>query len=176
MGDFWNDVKHALHMFIKSPGFTIAAVVGTGAGHRGQHGDLHGGECGAAEAAGRIPTRTGSCRLSPDGAPGQCSRLHRYRSSELCQRQTSIFKDVAAYDFGGPGFNVTGGRPEQVHGIHVTEGYFRVFGAPVMLGRTFTAQEDMPERRQGGGAELRTVAAQVWRQSERDWERTAAGQ
>ncbi|MGA2539596.1 MAG: ABC transporter permease, partial [Terracidiphilus sp.] len=44
----------------------------------------------------------------------------------------------------GPGFNLTGGRPEQVHGIHVTQGYFRVYGAPVMLGRTFTPQEDAP--------------------------------
>ena len=26
MGDLWNDIKHALHLFIKSPGFTIAAV------------------------------------------------------------------------------------------------------------------------------------------------------
>ena len=26
MGDFWKDVKHALHLFLKSPGFTIAAV------------------------------------------------------------------------------------------------------------------------------------------------------
>ena len=26
MGDLWNDVKHALHLFIKSPGFTLAAV------------------------------------------------------------------------------------------------------------------------------------------------------
>ena len=26
MGDLWNDVKHALHLFIKSPGFTIAAI------------------------------------------------------------------------------------------------------------------------------------------------------
>ena len=41
------------------------------------------------------------------------------------QRQTSVFKDVAAYDIAGPGFNLTGDRPEQVHGIHVTEAYFR---------------------------------------------------
>ena len=68
----------------------------------------------------------------------------RFQSFEEFRRQTSVFKDVAAYDFGGPGFNVTGGQPEQVHGIHVTEGYFRVFGAPVMLGRTFTPQEDAP--------------------------------
>ncbi len=50
-----------------------------------------------------------------------------------------------AYDNAGPGFNLTGGsRPEQVHGIHVTEGYFRVYGAPLALGRTFTPQEDSP--------------------------------
>ncbi len=51
---------------------------------------------------------------------------------------------MAAYDIAGPGFNITGDRPEQIHGIHVTEGYFRLFGAPVMLGRTFTPQEDSP--------------------------------
>jgi hypothetical protein len=26
MTDLWSDIKHALHLFIKSPGFTIAAV------------------------------------------------------------------------------------------------------------------------------------------------------
>ena len=59
-------------------------------------------------------------------------------------QQTSVFKDVAAYDFAGPGFNITGDRPELVHGLHVSEAYFRVFGAPVMLGRTFSPQEDLP--------------------------------
>ena len=51
---------------------------------------------------------------------------------------------MAAYDFAGPGFNITGDRPDLVHGLHVSEAYFRVFGAPVMLGRTFTPQEDLP--------------------------------
>lgn len=64
--------------------------------------------------------------------------LHAY------QRQTSVFEDVAAYDIAGPGFNLTGDRPEQLHGIHVTQAYFRLYGAPVKLGRTFTAQEDLP--------------------------------
>ncbi|HET6168615.1 MAG TPA: ABC transporter permease, partial [Terracidiphilus sp.] len=63
----------------------------------------------------------------------------------IYQQQTSIFSEVAAYDFAGPGFNVTGDRPKQVHGLHVTEGYFRLFGAPVMLGRAFTKQEDLPD-------------------------------
>jgi hypothetical protein len=44
----------------------------------------------------------------------------------------------------GPGFNLTGDQPEHIHGIHVTEGYFQLFGVPVTLGRTFTPQEDTP--------------------------------
>jgi len=52
--------------------------------------------------------------------------------------QSSVVQDVAAYDFGGPGFNLTGAVPEQVHGIHVSEAYLRLFGASIQLGRTFT--------------------------------------
>jgi len=73
------------------------------------------------------------------------NRLHSTTEFQFFQRQTNIFKEVVAYDNAGPGFNLTGGsRPEQVNGIHVTEGYFRVYSAPVLLGRTFTPQEDSP--------------------------------
>ena len=61
---------------------------------------------------------------------GLANNLHNIPEFHFFQRQTNIFKDVVAYDNAGPGFNLTGGRPEQVHGIHVTEGYFRVYGAP----------------------------------------------
>ncbi len=143
MRDLWNDVKHALQMFVKSPGFTLAAVAALALG------------IGANTAiftvvnavllkpleypdAERIIAVVQTVAAGGNADPTSIPKFHEY------ERQTSIFKDVAAYDFGGPGYNVTGGQPEQVHGIHVTEGYFRVFGAPVMLGRTFTQQEDLP--------------------------------
>lgn len=73
------------------------------------------------------------------------NNLHNIPEFHFFQRQTKLFKEVVAFDNAGPGFNLTGGsRPEQVNGIHVTEGYFRVYGAPLALGRTFTAQEDSP--------------------------------
>lgn len=63
----------------------------------------------------------------------------------LLMQQTSAFEDVAAYDFSGPGVNITGaGEPEQVKAIHVSAAYFRLFGARVETGRTFTADEDRP--------------------------------
>ena len=78
-------------------------------------------------------------------ASGIADNLHCVAEFHLFQRQTNLFKEVVAFDNAGPGFNLTGGsRPEQVNGIHVTEGYFRVYGAPVALGRIFTPQEDSP--------------------------------
>jgi predicted permease len=142
MGNLWNDVKHSLHMFVKNPGFTLAALAALALG------------IGANTAiftvvnavllkplsypdADRIVQLLG---VSPDGRQIGASipKFH------VWQQQTSVFKEVAAFDFAGPGFNITGDRPEQVHGLHVTEGYFRLFGAPILLGRTFTPQEDSP--------------------------------
>jgi predicted permease len=143
MANLWNDVKHSLHMFFKNPGFTIAAVAALALG------------IGANTA---IFTVVNAVLLKPLGYP-DADRIVEFESTypdgnsqgasitkfHNWQQQTSVFKEVAAYDFGGPGFNITGERPEQVHGIHVTEGYFRLFGAPVMLGRTFSPQEDLPD-------------------------------
>jgi len=142
MANFWNDIKHSLHMFIKNPGFTIAAVAALALG------------IGANTAIFTVVNAVILKPLSypdadrivqlqntgPDGNWGGASitKFHNW------QQQTSIFQEVAAYDNQGPGFNITGDRPEQIHGLHVTEGYFRLFGAPVLLGRTFTLQEDSP--------------------------------
>lgn len=142
MGEVWNDIKHALHLFIKSPGFTITAVAALALG------------IGANTA---IFTVVNAVLLKPLSYP-DAERIVEIELSgpqgnapiasipkfHIYQQQTSIFKEVAAYDFAGPGYNLTGDRPEQVHGIHVTESYFRLFGAPLMLGRTFTPQEDLP--------------------------------
>jgi putative ABC transport system permease protein len=75
------------------------------------------------------------------------------------RQQTQVFDSVAAYDFAGPGINLTGGdRPEQVKGIHVSADYFRVFGAPIAVGRTFTAEEDRP-----GGPAVAVISNGLWR-------------
>jgi putative ABC transport system permease protein len=61
------------------------------------------------------------------------------------RQQTRIFSHVAAADFGGAGLNLTGGdHPLQVQGVHVTQQYFSMLGAPVIAGRTFTQAEDTP--------------------------------
>jgi putative ABC transport system permease protein len=143
MANLWNDIKHSLHMFIKNPGFTFAAVAALALG------------IGANTAIFTVVNAVLLKPLSypnadrivqllntgPDGNWNGASipKFHNW------QQQTSVFQEVAAFDESGPGFNITGDRPEQIHGLHVTEGYFRLFGAPVLLGRTFSPQEDSPD-------------------------------
>ena len=140
MGDFRNDLKYSLRMLVANPAFTLTAVAALALG------------IGANTA---IFTVVDTVLLKPLTYP-EADRIVRFMNTSphgsgsssspvnfnVWRAQTSVFQDVAAYDFGGPGFNLTGAVPEQVHGIHVSEAYFRLFGAPVLLGRTFTPQED----------------------------------
>jgi putative ABC transport system permease protein len=63
----------------------------------------------------------------------------------IWKEQRDLFEDVSAYDPTGPALNLLGGGfPEQIQGKHVTADFFHLFGAPVILGRTFSREEDQP--------------------------------
>lgn len=155
MSDLTSDVKHAVRALLKSPGFTLAAVAALTLG------------IGMNTA---IFTVVNAVLLKPLGYPNAdrivqfgersvtiASFLSNVPGFHEYQRQTQVFQEVAAYDMAGPGFNLTGDRPEQIHGIHMTEGYFRLFGAPVILGRTFTPQEDSPN-----GGKIAVLSYGLW--------------
>ncbi len=149
------DLKHALHMFLKNPGFTLAVVAALALG------------IGADTA---IFSVVNAVLLKPltypdadrivqflltgpggEGPGASATKLH------LWQEQTNVFQDVAGYD-GGGGMNLTGGVPEQVHGVHVTEAYFRLFGAPFVQGRPFTQAEDRPH-----GGNVVVISNGLWK-------------
>ena len=142
MDNLLADLRHALRMFAKNPGFTFAVVAALALGI--------GADTAIFSVVNTVllkplsypdPDRIVQFLLtSPQGqGPGaSATEFH------VWQAQKDVFQDVAAYDFSGKGLNLTGAVPEQVHGVHVTEGYFRLFGAPMLLGRTFTTQEDAP--------------------------------
>src|SRR5579863_5428110 len=155
MNNLWTDVKHSLSMFAKNPGFTAAAVAALALG------------IGANTAIFSVVnavllkplTYPDADRMVdfPAQVPGIASSLHCVAEFHFFQRQTNLFKEVVAFDNAGPGFNLTGGLPEQVHGIHATEGYFRVYGAPILLGRSFTPQEDSPH-----GGKVVVLSYSLW--------------
>jgi putative ABC transport system permease protein len=74
------------------------------------------------------------------------------------RRQTGAFQDVAAYRFSL--VNLTGtGDPQQLAAGQVSADFFRLFGAPVIAGRTFTANEDLP-----GSGHVVVLSEGFWKQ------------
>jgi predicted permease len=155
VAELWTDIRHALHLFQKNPGFTIAVISVLALG------------IGANTA---VFTVVNTVLLRPMGYRDADRLVHfeiadkdsKYPFASIpnfraYQQQTSVFSEVAAFDSGGAGFNLTGDRPEQVQGMHVSESWFRMVGAPVWLGRTFTAQEDVPH-----GGNVVVVSYGLW--------------
>jgi predicted permease len=135
------DIKHSLRAFRKSPGFTFAAVLALALG------------IGTNTA---IFSVVNSVLLKPAPFPDP-DRLVLFQNTspqgsgtaaspakfQHWREQTTVVQDVAAFRTGV--VNLTGGAyPEQLHSAQVSADFFRLFGAPVVRGRTFTPQEDLP--------------------------------
>jgi putative ABC transport system permease protein len=155
--NFAGDVKYAARTLWRSPGFAATAILALTLG------------IGANTAIFSVvnavlleplsypqPDRLVALeRHFPDGNGGSVS----VPKFIVWQEQTKVFQSIAAYDFSGPGINLTGGdRPEQVKGIHASSGYFDVFGAPIAMGRAYTAEEDRP-----GGPHVVVISNGLWR-------------
>ncbi|HLK69253.1 MAG TPA: ABC transporter permease [Bryobacteraceae bacterium] len=74
------------------------------------------------------------------------------------RQQTAVFEDVAAYEYSARGLNLSGGaHPEQIRAIRVSAAYFHLLGAPIAVGRTFSADEDRP-----AGALAAVISHGLW--------------
>ncbi|HEX2310031.1 MAG TPA: ABC transporter permease, partial [Vicinamibacterales bacterium] len=152
--DFLRDVRHSFRMFLQSPGFSIAAVAALALG------------IGANTA---IFSIINAVLLKPVPLP-DADRLVVFQTSspegafnaaspakfQHWREQTAIVSDVSAYTSNV--VNLTaGGFPEQMRAARVSAGYFRLFGAEVFRGRTFTADEDRP-----GGERVVVLSHALW--------------
>jgi putative ABC transport system permease protein len=151
------DIRYAGRTLRRSPGFAITAILALALG------------IGANTAIFTVvntvllqplaypePERLVQLELSSPEGNGNITSIPKFM---VWRKQSQVFQDVAAYDLGGPGVNLTGGdRPEQLKGVHVSAGFFRVFGARLVAGRTFSADEDRP-----GGPALVVITGGLWR-------------
>ncbi|MGB8536939.1 MAG: ABC transporter permease [Acidobacteriaceae bacterium] len=155
--DGWRDLRFAVRSLARTPGFTSIAILVIAVG------------IGVNTAVFSV---VNAVLLKPLTYPDPQALVQLVATSDqgslpvasipeynIWQQQSAIFQQVAAYDLGGAGLNLTGGdHPEQVLGIHVTGGYFALFGAPVIAGRTFTAAEDSPN-----GGHVAVLSYGLWK-------------
>jgi len=142
MENFLTDVRHSFRVLIKSPGFTLVAILALALG------------IGANTAIFSVLDQV-ILRPLPFPDSERIMSVHRHFPNGdgqsvsipkfVAWREAKAFGSMAAYDFGGITLNLgNGDRPDPVTAVHVTSGFFDVFGVKPILGRTFTEAEDSP--------------------------------
>jgi predicted permease len=153
-----SDVRYAFRQLLKSPWFSIVAIVGLGLG------------IGANVALFSVVNSV-FLRPLPYREPARLVRLSSTheeqnltrvgfsypRFLEVQQRQ-QVFSDLALS--AGNGFTLTGrGDPEQLIGLHASASLLPTLGLQPLLGRNFSAEEDRP-----GGEAVVLISQGLWRQ------------
>ena len=142
-----SDVRYALRVLARNPGFTAVAILTLALG------------IGANTTMFSVVNAT---LLKPLPFPeahrlvmvwqGQVSdptslnivALPNYRD---WLEQNRVFEGIALFDSAGKGYNLSGGsEPEQVSGVRVTASFFSVLGVPPLMGRTFLPEEETSGR------------------------------
>src|SRR6476660_4480426 len=155
MEAFLKDLKHSLRMFAQSPAFTLAAVAALTLGIGANAAIFSVVDAVLLKpVAIRDPDRVvvfiNTGPRGPGGPAASPAKFMHYR------QQTEIVQDVTAFNTGV--MNYTGGSfPEQLKSGRVSADFFKLVGAPVLLGRTFTADEDMPN-----GPRVTVIGKGLW--------------
>jgi predicted permease len=142
-------------MFVQSPAFTLAAIAALTLG------------IGANTAifsvvnavllkpvampdADRVVVFINTSQGAPRGPAASPAKFAHYR------QQTDIVQDVSAFNTGV--MNYTGGNfPEQLKSGRVSADFLKLVGAPFVLGRSFTADEDRPQ-----GPKVAVISRALW--------------
>jgi putative ABC transport system permease protein len=154
MDAFFKDLAYSLRTFRRNPGFTIAAVAALTLG------------IGTNTA---IFTVVNAVLLKPVPFPSP-DRLVMFMNASPqgsgtaaspakfahWSAQTNVIESAAAFRTGV--VNLTGGdTPEQLRSSQVSADYFHLFGAPIIQGRGFSAEEDRPN-----GEKVAVISQGLW--------------
>ena len=156
METLFADVRQALRLLVKNPGFTLVAVAALALGI--------GANTGIFSVVDKVllqplpypepqkMVQLGRKYLNGEGSSNSIPKFMTWRKNQ------TVFSAMALYDEEGPGLNVsTGDRPEQIKGVHVSADFFKVFGVGPERGRTFSNDEDRPN-----GPKAAIVSHHLW--------------
>ena len=137
----FKDLKHSFRMFAQTPAFTLAAVAALTLGI-----GVNTAIFSVVNAVMLTPLKLPDpdrvvmlMNVSPQGSgpAGSPAKFMHWRG------QTDVLQDVSAYT--GGAMNYTGGEfPEQLQSGRVSADFFKLLGARFAVGRTFSADEDLP--------------------------------
>ena len=154
MEAFIRDLKHSLRMFAQSPAFTLAAIAALTLGI--------GANTAIFSVVNAVVLRPLAfpdvdrvvvfLNVSPRGrgAGASPAKFMHYR------QQDQVVQDVAAFNTGDVNYT-SGTFPEQLRAGRVSADFFKLTGAPLILGRTFLHEEDLPN-----GPRVAVISRNLW--------------
>jgi predicted permease len=155
MGTLAFDIRYALRVLARNPGFAAIAIVALALG------------IGVNTAIFTVvnavllqplpypePDRVVEvARQFPDGR-GNSISIPKY----MVWKDNHVFQSMTLYGFAAAGMNLgAGDRPEPVKTLQVSSGFFQVFGVSPQKGRAFTASEDLPN-----GPAVAVLTHEMW--------------
>jgi len=150
LAELLRDVRYALRMLARSPGFTLVALFSLGLG-------ICIATCAFSEMNGMalrsLPGVPNPGELAAVQLPTSYPHYRRYRA------QDDLFSSIAAYVAPVPLGVTLSGRTERYWGQLVTPSYFSTLGVRPALGRFFG-----PEQEQPGGTPAVVVSYRFWQE------------
>ena len=159
MRTFWQDLRYALRMLRKNPGFTAVAVLTLALGI-GANTAIFSVVQGVvlAPLPYREPNRL--VVISLNNLTLKHDTALSYADFLDWQREARSFQQMAALIFVGQDYDLTSpGTAEHLNGLEVSSGYFSTLGVKPVLGREFTPQEDVQ-----GGAPVVVISNRLWKE------------
>ncbi len=154
MEAFVHDLKHSLRMFRNNLGFTFAAVAALALGI-GVNVAVFSVVSAVLLEPAPFPEPDRIVLFQNTSPQGQGAAASPAKFAHWSQ-QTDVIQDAAAFTTGI--VNYTGNDvPEQLRSAQVSANYFRLFKASAALGRTFSAEEDLP-----GGPKVVVISHGLW--------------
>ncbi|MGB6482610.1 MAG: ABC transporter permease [Candidatus Acidiferrales bacterium] len=143
MGTLLQDLRYALRVLAKAPGFAVIAILTLALG------------IGANTAIFSVINATllkplpyaGADRLvlvwqTYGDGPDNINIVSAPNILDI-EKQSGVFESLAIFDSAGRGYNLSeGSEPERVSGVRVTAKFFDVLGAKPLLGRTVLPEEE----------------------------------
>jgi putative ABC transport system permease protein len=155
MESFVRDLRHSLRMFAQSPAFTLAAVAAMMLGIGANTAIFSVVNAVLLKPVGvPDPDRVVVfINTSPRGAGGPAASPAKFMHY---RQQTGIVEDVSAFNTGVMNYT-DGSFPEQLKSGRVSADFLKLVGAPFVLGRGFSRDEDRPQ-----GPKVAVIGRSLW--------------
>ncbi len=157
MNTWWQDIRFAVRMLAKNPGFTFVAIISLAVGMGANTAIFSLVNSALLRPLPQVEDEARLVDLNRSTPDGDEFRQTSYPDYQYFRDHNDVFEGLAAYTLTPVSVNA-GGEAEKARGLLVTGNYFDVLGVRLAHGRGFTVEED----RTPGAVPVAIIGYEFW--------------